>query len=427
MSAATPLSPPQAADEHRGRGARSRLRHESLLGAVLVLLAFVLLAEAKLWRPETRFTIRENIQIGEAEAWWKGRLDLPERRWDTSFKDGRVYSYFPPMFTIIATAVVPFCDGVPHWFIVLLVLAVPVLAYVLFYRLTESPIWGALLAIGCVCGTSIWPVIDKTLRGAAPYNVNHTIATIGLLIFLIAYLGGGRVWLAGAGLVLAGLSRQLTVAYLIPLAYLSVGRKWCGRRLRRLTALAVTCLVVFGVPAMLNAMKFGAPYESGYMLNYADRDDTFARDARQYGLFSAHYVPRNIYYTNIGLPKLHRIEVAGTPQVHIRPNDMGTGIWWTTPLLLWVFVKAGPLLRDRQRLMLLAAVAVAYVALMFWHGTGSVQRGFNRYSLDYVPVVLALVAPSCVVGWRRWITIGMVLWGVAYFKFVPGMPHVRIW
>ena len=196
-------------------------RRDVWLGVALVILAFGLLVEAKLWRPDTRFTIKENVQIGEAEAWWKGRLDLPERKWDTALKDGRVYSHFPPMFSVIAAVVVPLFRGVPHWFIVLaLVLPVLLLAYALFFRRTGSPVWAALLAIGLACGTSALPVIDKTLRGASPYFVNQTLATVGLLIMLVESFGRRRVWMVGIGLVVAALSRQMTVAYLIPVIWL---------------------------------------------------------------------------------------------------------------------------------------------------------------------------------------------------------------
>ena len=190
----------------------------SLLGVIPVLVTFGLLVEAKLWRPGTEFTITENVQIAEAQGWWRGRLDLPERKWDTALVHGRVYSHFPPMFTFIAAAVVPLFQGVPHWFVVVaLVLPVVTLSYVLFLRRTGSAVWGALLALGFVCGTSMFPVLDKTLRGAGPHFVNQTLATVGLLILLIEVFGRRRVWLAGSGLVLAALSRQLTGVFLLVL------------------------------------------------------------------------------------------------------------------------------------------------------------------------------------------------------------------
>ena len=66
------------------------------LGGVVVFVVFGTLVQARLWKPDTVFTIRTNVQIAEAKAWWNGRLDVPERRHDTALKDGRAYSYFPP-------------------------------------------------------------------------------------------------------------------------------------------------------------------------------------------------------------------------------------------------------------------------------------------------------------------------------------------
>ena len=36
------------------------------------------MCEAKLWRPQKIFTIQENVQIAEAQAWWQGKFDLPD-------------------------------------------------------------------------------------------------------------------------------------------------------------------------------------------------------------------------------------------------------------------------------------------------------------------------------------------------------------
>ena len=65
--------------------------------------------------------------------------------------------------------------------------------------------------------------------------------------------------------------------------------------------------------------------------------------------------------------------------------------------------------------------------LMFWHATGAYQRGYNRYSLDYLPALLALIAPYAIVGWRRWVTLAMIAWSLIYFQVLLPMTHVRIW
>jgi hypothetical protein len=402
------------------RTARTPSRGKTWFGAALVVLASGLLIEAKLWRPDTLLTIRENVQIAEAKAWWNARLDLPERKWDTALKDGLVYSHFPPMFSLIAAGVVPFFHGVPHAFIVVaLLLPVQLLAYALFYRRTGSWAWGALLAMGLVCGTSLLPVIDKTLRGASPYFVNHTLAMIGLLIMLVESFGRRRVWVAAIGLIVAALSRQMTIVYALPLALLAFKGAHQRAGIKPVTTFATTVFFVILVSCTLNALKFGRPWDSGYMHVYTDRaEDRFSRDAKTYGLFSTHYVPRNLYYANLGFPKVYRIEIAGQGETHLRPNHMGTGIWWTTPLLLLVFLDMGSIVRDPLRRAWLAAAILASAGLLFYHSTGYDQRGFNRYSLDYVPVILALIAPRCVTGRGRWISSAMIAWSILYFRWL---------
>jgi len=402
-------------------------RGSGWLGAIAVLLTFGVLTEAKLWRPDVRFGIRENVQIGEAQAWWSGRLDLPERLWDTALKDGRVYSYFPPMFTILAAGVVPFFNGVPHALIVVLVAAVPICAYLLFWQLTRSAAWGAVLSIGLVCGSSVFPVLDKTLRGASPYNVNHTLATMGLLLFLIDYFGRKRVWPAAIGLGIATLSRQLTFVYALPLCAMAWWGGPSSRRVGRTAPAVIACVLIAGIYGGLNTLKFGHPLHTGYMLNHEGRDDIFAREARAHGLLSTTWVPRNLYYTNLGPPDLHLVEIEGRNELYLRPNTMGTGIWWTTPLLLWVFFDARKVWRDRSTAVLLVAAVLLFGMLMFWHATGSNQRGFNRYSLDYLPAILALIAPRCIMPGRRWITLGMIVWSVLYFVAVLPQPNIRVW
>lgn len=427
MAALETPNPPQTPDEIGAHAGSKTSRWEIGLGALLVVLVCVLLSEASLWKPAKKLGIKENVQVAEAQAWWDGHLHVPERVWDTALKDGRAYSYFPPMFTIIAAVVVPFADGFPHSLLVMLVAVVPVLAYLLFFRVTGSPLWGAVLAIGYLCGTSAWPVLDRALARGMPYHVNHTLASIGVLVILIDYFGRRRVWPAAIGLVVAALSRQLTGFFVLPVAYMAYRSGAGPVRRRHLAVVGMACLLAASVYGGLNLLKFGRPLTAGYVLIHEGRDDPFARDAREHGLLSTHWVGRNLYYANLGLPELRRVEVGGKRQVRLMPDNSGTGIWWTTPLLLWLLIDARRLVRDRAALLLGAAVVGVYAAQMLWYTTGAFQRGYNRFSLDYLPALLALVASRCVVGWRRWVTLGMIAWSVLYFRYLLGLTHWTVW
>lgn len=385
-------------------------------GLLVTTLISGLLVDAKLWRPADFYGVDYNPQIAESVSWWMGRLDLPERQWDTALKDGKVYSHFPPLFTFISFIIWPFFAGIPHPILVLILwLPIPILAYRLFYAILRRPWAAALLAVAFVCGTSMLPVAKHALRGASPYFVNHCLSVIGLLMFATEFFGRRRMWPACLGFVVMALSRQLTIAYAVPFAWLAWQAQDRSERLGRCLAVAATLYLVAGTYMTLNYLKFGHPLDSGYLYIYADRaPDDFSRDAYAHGIFSTAYVPRNLYYLNLGLP--NRYDING--EVYLRPNMHGTGIWWTTPLLLWALADLRGMFRDPPRRALLAGAALVVVALLFYHSTGFVQRGFNRYSLDFLPALMAVTAPACVAGRRSWISVCAIVWSVVYFRWL---------
>lgn len=384
--------------------------------------------DARLWRPEHVVSARENPQVGEAQAWWSGRLDLTERHWDTALKDGKIYSHFPLMFSLIAAAFGPLTWGVPHWFIVFgVVLPIPVLTYVLLHRRTGSARWATLLTLALIMGTSAWPVLRLAVRSAGPYYVNHALSLVGSLVFLIEYFGKRRTWLAAAGVTVATLSRQMTAALFLPLACMAWEQN-SAQRPRAVAAAAAFFTVTIALNLTLNALKFGHPLDTGYQHIYEGRPpERLSSDAVQHGVFSPRFIPRNLYYSNLGLPEVHSIQGEFGREMYLTPNELGTGIWWTTPLLILLIIEWRRLFAEpRTRCLLLAGLAI-YGALLFFHGTGYVQRGFNRFSLDYMPIVFASIAPACMTGWRRWAVPLAIGWSVLYFAVIAPMPHLRVW
>ncbi len=448
---------------------RRQYNFKPWLGAFATLVICAWVSDRPLRQPQRVFGAAESVQIEEAQALWRGTFALSERRHDTAEFEGRVYSYFPPMYTFLAALIVLFFGGVPHFFFVALAGMVVVLAYMLFLRLTGSAAWAVVFSLAFIIGTSHWPVLDRMLREAKPYAVNHVLASIGLLLILLtlaqSYLkssltiadessdrpearqfresartevrgsygfvitpGHGGFALACLGLVVAGLSRQMTVAFALPLCYLAWQEGRQGRGWTKLAIVVVSVAAVGGVTMALNAAKFANPFDSGYTYNYVGRDDVFARDAREFGLFSPHYIPRNLYYLGVAGPQLHKIEMKGKPEWYLRPDEMGAGILWTTPLLIFAFFGWSRVKEDRVRLLLLCSIAAIFVALLFWHGTGSVQKGFHRYSLDFVPALFFLLVPVCLATLRRrWLTVVAVSWSILYFAVLLQLPHIRVW
>lgn len=434
---------------------------------ILYLLYFVCL-DAPLWRgastlydlgsprnsepaPMTAWgnrllTYEDNLQIGEAQAWWRGALELPHRAMDTALHDGHIYNVYPPGFTLIAAAAVGIWrEGVPHLLLVILLgLPGPFLAYRLFrvrVGRMEPAIW---LAIAMVLGTSFLPVVERTLRTSQVYFVNHAIAVLGLLILLAEHYGRQRIGLMALGLAAAAWSRQLTLLYLPvliaaafppPVAGQVPGsapfappgashqpsiaqaappfhgswRKWA------VPALALT--VIAGVPMFLNTLKFQNPFDFGYRYIYVDLPtESPQAEAAKIGLFSPHFIETNAYYFNLSFPSC--VWLHGRPR--LKSSSMGTGVWWTTPLLLMLPLGLRRIIRRREDWPLLLTSLLVLSAILMYHTTGWAQRGFNRFSLDVLPVWLALLAPdfAAAKGWRAVLWRGAIVWSVVYFAML---------
>jgi len=433
-----------------------------LIGLVGVYLTFYLLLNSDALSRSFLCGPLNNLNVSEAESWLTGRLDLDagtglgRRPWDTAVYNGRVYNVFPPLFTLIAAAVMAVGPpGVPSYLLILLfALPIPGLAYVLFLRRTQRVRMAVLLTAGYLLGTSLLPEFQRGLGEGEVWHVNHLLSQVGLLIFLVEYFGARRVWVAGIGVIIAAWSRQLTGLYLVPLAWMALKGGSCrgvgtddppytspelAEAVRafaearpstdvlgtagaaagywdplrqRVVQLAVVAVVMAALPAVLNTLKFGRPWEAGYCYVYEGRDDETAQDARK-GLFSPTFLPRNLYYMNLGFPLP---ELRGGWVLRFVPNAYGTGIWWTSPVLLYVLLLWRRLWRQAEVRWLLAAAGGIYGVLLFYHNTGYAQMGYNRFSLDYVAVLLAAIAPLCDQE-RRWWTFWFVLWSVWYFRW----------
>ncbi len=352
-----------------------------------------------------------NAQVAEAEAWLHGTMALSERMWDTAVYAGRVFCHFPPFMTFVSVVVLATgLEGVPFNVLsALFVLPIPGLAYWLFLKRCDR-VWAAVvLASMFVLGTSEFMVLCRTLQAGKPWQLNHAISQAGLLLFLIDYFGAKRVWLGGIGLMIATWSRATMAVYCLPLLWMAYA---CGEgsRRRRMVRASVAIAVLLAVPMTLNTLKFGNPLNAGYSLIYVGRDDAIARDAR-IGIFSLHFVPRNLYSMNLGFPKWKE---HGDERRLVADRD-GTGIWWTTPLLMLLFVDLRKILRRPENRVLMVSVGIVYVALMTFHTTGAAQNGYNRFSLDFLLPLLAMIAPLAFVGRRKYVTIPMVIWSVVYF------------
>jgi hypothetical protein len=267
-------------------------------------------------------------------------------------------------------------------------------------------------------GTSELLVMCRAVQSGKVWQLNHAISQVGLLLLLLDVYGRRRGWLGGVGLIVCVWTRYTMAAYAGPLLW-SVFAGGDRRRAAKIGAVSAVMLAV-GVPTTLNALKFGDPLDTGYALIYEGRHDdptdVFAQDAKKYGVFSTAFVARNLWAMNVGPPDV----VERREGKRLEPNTECTGIWWTSPILLYLFIDWRRIWADRSNRAWSAAVGAVYAALVMFHTTGAEQRGYNRFSLDFLLPLLVMIAPFAFEGKRRYVTAALTGWSAWYFVFWVG-------
>ncbi len=129
--------------------------------------------------------------------------------------------------------------------------------------------------------------------------------------------------------------------------------------------------------AWSNQARFGSPFDFGHAHLWNNRVNA---DVARHGLFSLHYLERQLHAAFTRLPRLEGGRLLWDPQ--------GMSLLVTTPLLLWLLWP-----RERPRLHLPLWLAAAATALpgFLYQNTGYVQFGY-RFSLDWTPYLFGLLA-----------------------------------
>jgi hypothetical protein len=261
----------------------------------------------------------------------------------------------------------------------------------------------------------------------------HVVAAGLAAFYLLFALDAERPLLAGAMLAL-GFATRTPLLFAVPLFLFELvrvclpdGAALAPRaalraldRPRFVKAFALFVLpiaLVFALTLVLNAARFGDPFEVGYRyLEVAWR----AR-IEKWGLFSYHYLGRNLGVVLTSLPWV------GDADVPFRVSAHGLALWVTTPMYLWLLWPK----RTLAPHLALATTAIA-VALpsLFYQNSGWVQFGY-RFSNDYAVFLFALFA----VGGRRigiafaalgtWAVVVNAL-GAATFNRAEGAPYYVI-
>jgi len=382
--------------------------------AIFVLSAGVYCATAarRLFQPST-----DNHYVHLANAWLQGRLDIggdppgtndwacfdtvtegpcPPGRYSFAGPDVERYRWyvsFPPLPAVLLLPLVA-VFGLGSWDVLFWTLFAglgPALLFLVLRHLRESGrsersqrddlLVTTLFAIGSVY---YFVAVQGSVWFAA-----HVVAVACICLYLLCSVAARRPAGAGLALGLAFLCRPATLL-LVPffvLQAISLARDAAPRSsesehrlFRTLAIFALPLAALVGAAMWHNAARFGDPLEFGHRLlqiRWRSRIETW-------GLFSTHYLARNLTVFFLSLPWL----IESSPYVLITRH--GLALWFTTPNLAW---SLWPKTVDAMVVALWAAVLPTALCTLLYQNTGWIQFGY-RFSLDYLPLLFVLVTLS---------------------------------
>ncbi|MBP9086170.1 MAG: hypothetical protein KBG15_08625 [Kofleriaceae bacterium] len=228
----------------------------------------------------------------------------------------------------------------------------------------------------------------------------HVVGVVFALIYAWASVEAAHPWIAGLALACAATTRT-PMAFMFPLFMFEAWRMAQRVRLDRVAfkrQLGAT-LLRFALPVVVGALA-AAAYNYVRFTSFTEFGHTYL-DVRQqqqierFGLFSMHYLARNLAVAFTLLPELP----GRAPWLQI--GGHGLALWFTTPIfltLLW------PKQRNATSRALWITVACVAIPTLFYQNSGWWQFGY-RFSLDYSVFLIMLLA----VGGRPLTRVGKML------------------
>ncbi len=329
-----------------------------------------------------------NLYSVQSEAFINKRLDISKQYYDSAEYQGHYYVPFPPFPSVLLLPFV-YLFGKDHTNVVIIstLLTICNLCILLsiFKKLDlnrNNSIW---LIMAFLMGTAYW--IALKLSGGVWY-FSHIVSVTALLLAINEALGKGRGILVGVYLGMAVLSRQLTI-YALPFLFMILWQNHSDlKRSVKISKLACFVAAVFffeGVYCLMNWMRFQDPFDTGY--SYIILKGFLKERVDKYGLFNIVYVPFNFIY--LFLQGFH-IEFKGL--YYLTPHCLdpfGTSLIFASP---FIFIAGWAKWDNKILFAAWFAIALMILHSLFYYSNGFYQINSQRFSLDYLPILIVLVA-----------------------------------
>jgi hypothetical protein len=353
--------------------------HRFLLVVFLALVTVIMLYDT--YRRIQESTGADNVHAYQAQAFLQGKLDIEKRMHDTALLDGKIYSHFPPFPAVV---LLPFVavfgvEGTNPFLVklALTVLNVMVLRAILLRIGVEANVaWWAIA--GFFAGTAYWPLTG--FEGVWWFS-----QVVAVTCMFLAIWAGLRGWGLMAGLFLgaAMMSRQMCVYSAIFLVVLLWDNSGSSLLNRLWTQFGFAAMIAASIGLFLwfNWARFGAPMDSGY--SYLEVGDVWTENINRFGLFNLAYVPFNLCQL---LFQGFHFEL--TPD-KFQMDRNGTSITFASP---WVFAAFWAVWKRPLVAAAWTTILLTVCHLMVYYSNGWSQINAQRYTLDFLPVAVLLVA-----------------------------------
>lgn len=342
-----------------------------------------------------------------ADAFLHGQLHLfrvPNDAGDMAQVGRKLYVVFGPFPALLLMPLVPiFGRGTPD----ILVLALTALFGTWAFHRLVGVVLPELDRTRHSCATLTFALGTAMHYGVPMGNVwlHAQITATVLQVAALLAAASGRAWTTGVLLGLTVLTRSTTTLALPFAAWLlwtkreRDGDGAAPQRALLPTVLAVLLPVAAAavLHAVYNKARFGSYGDAGY--HDILMGGEFEALVKQYGRFSLHFLPQNLYGWLLRLPTWQN--------GMFHPDPHGMSVLVTTPYLL---LAAWPRRWSRLEVFALASFAAISLPSLLYYNDGWVHFG-QRFALD--GIALALVAASYGAAKApKWLVVALTVWGV---------------
>lgn len=357
-------------------------------------LIFALLLTTGVFQTFNKSNGSTNLYAYQAESFLHGDFAIQEKPnklpGETIEYHGRIYSPFPPFPAILLT---PFVAAVGrqdlkiYWIAIILAAATTWSLYRILLKLDLDRTSINWILAGFVLGTGYWQIF----RGSE-WVWPFAQLTAALFMFLAIYeaMHKGRGWLAGLFLGAAFLSRQLSI-FLAPFIFILLLRhEFRQNRTANIAGFFGSIGLSIALYLGFNYYRFES-FGSGYeLMNYTafgGSGNFLGERVSQYGVFDPAYFLFNAYHMFI---QGYHIDFTGPAMLEYGGlSRFGTSLLMASPFIIAAFRARGekPIIWSGW-----LSVIFTLITALFYHNNGYIQYNTQRFSLDFLPALILLVA-----------------------------------